>query len=95
MPLLTAQIDRFNRDGFLPMDNVLTPLELLALHRAGHRLRLRRDKYQRRLPERPRAERAIRRVPDGNTGPRRRLLPTAQQRSRCLPTKHRNPEPEC
>ena len=32
MPLTQNQIDQFNRDGFLPVHNVLTSLELRALH---------------------------------------------------------------
>jgi phytanoyl-CoA hydroxylase len=32
MPLTQDQIDQFNRDGFLPVHNVLTSLELVALH---------------------------------------------------------------
>ena len=32
MPLTQQQIDQFERDGFLPCENMLTPLEVSALH---------------------------------------------------------------
>ena len=32
MPLTQQQIDQFERDGFLAVENLLTPLELSALH---------------------------------------------------------------
>ncbi len=32
MPLTQSQIDTFNRDGFIPLYDVLTPLEVTALH---------------------------------------------------------------
>lgn len=32
MPLTQEEVERFNKDGFLPMEDVLTPLEVQALH---------------------------------------------------------------
>ena len=67
------------------------PADLAACARLGAALGLRRDQPQLRLPERARAARRVRRLPDGRAGAGRRLRARAMRDAVALPVtvKHR------